>query len=228
MDSQELTVETVENFLYSDYIKNYKKKLVKSKDPNGITRTIDMLKIHYLTSILPFQLDKVYIKPSKIHGLGAFAKRDIRKGELITFYPGDILEFTPNKDRHLPKHLLINYSSERFQDTYGKTLDNRISKRNNDYALKVDDYFTIISEPSFDTDSNYMGHLINDGACLSSSNINNEQAIELYVKISFMKANCRYYMLKEGLHMAMVATRDIKKDEELLAMYGVDYWKFNT
>jgi len=98
MDSREPIFDVIENDLYNLYVKNYKKQIVWSKDPKGIVRNLDRLKMTFLTTIFPFELNKAYIQPSKIHGFGVFAKKDIQKNELITFYPGDIIEYTPNKD----------------------------------------------------------------------------------------------------------------------------------
>jgi SET domain-containing protein len=63
-----------------------------------------------------FELNKVELKKSKIHGYGVFATKNISKDELITFYPGDIVLYIPNKDRHLPNHHTLWYRSKRFEN----------------------------------------------------------------------------------------------------------------
>jgi hypothetical protein len=44
---------------------------------------------HLLYNRLPVMLDKVMIQPSRIHGNGVFATRDIAADEVVTMYPAD-------------------------------------------------------------------------------------------------------------------------------------------
>ncbi len=51
-------------------------------------------------------------------GRGVFATRDIEKGELITMYPCDISEYTPNKDAWRNGHLTRATCSDEFLEEY--------------------------------------------------------------------------------------------------------------
>lgn len=208
-------LKEIEDFLYDIYIKNYKKKLQTSFNPiTGKTHTIDYLKFDFLTKIHDFQFDFVYAKKSKVHGLGVFAKIPIKKGDLITFYPCDVLEFTPNKDRHVPGHSTAKFESLR----YSKAFKN--IPPDNDYAFEIDKYYTIVGEKSFTDNPNYLGHLINDGAKCPKD----KRGFDIYQQVSFIKSNCKFQVLKEGLHIAIIATKDIDIDQELFIPYGVSYW----
>ena len=131
-------INYIEDIIYNTYLENYKHKIEKTHNPkNKKIYNIDRLKIEYLTIILPFKLDKVELKKRKNQTFGVFTKQKILKGELITFYPGDILEYSPDeKENHI-----VSYTSERFYNQYKGT------KPGCSY---------------FNNDPNYLGHFIND------------------------------------------------------------------
>ena len=207
-------LKEINDFMHKSYKPNIIK--IQNKDMDGKHHYVDIAKFNSLTGIFPFELNNIYIEKSNVHGFGVFANRNISKGELITFYPGDVLEYTPNSDRYIHGHIVALYRSERFENKFGST-----AKLGNDYAFTIDDKITIIGSNEFKDDLNYAGHFINDGA---KPNINKD-SYEIYNKISHLKANCIFYRLKENLHVAIVSNRNIVKGEELFLMYGIDYWK---
>ena len=211
-------IQEIEKFLYSTY-QDKKEKHVKQIEPDkGVSFNTDFDKFRILSLILPFGLDSVIAKPSKIHGTGVFAKRNIMKNELITFYPADFIEYSPDKNRHIPGHRVAIFRSARLEKVFGAIFNKEV--RDNDYAYYIDQTYTIIGEKKFDNDPNYLGHLINDGAKSNSS----EKSDKIYAMISLLKGNCKYYNLKGGLHVAIIATNDIKKGKELFIPYGIPYW----
>lgn len=226
-----LSINEIEDFIYSTYLQKYKSNYLQKYKSNiellnipvneqkCINNKIDNVKLEYLSNILPFELNKVEVKKSKIHGYGVFAKKNILKDKLITFYPGDIIEYLPNKDRGINDHITGVFHSKRFVKQFGTTCDKKF--RNNDYAYDINKNYTIIGSPYFKKDSNYMGHFINDGAKSNSTNKSNE----IYKTITTLKANCKFYNLKEDLHIAIISTKKIKKGEELFISYGIRYWK---
>jgi len=210
-------------YLLNQYKKNYKNQLEKSICTwNNNEYVIDKCKLKFLSQIFSFELDKVELKNSLIHGLGVFAKQNINKGELITFYPGDFVEYTPNEDSHLPNHFTILYRSQRFENKFGEVSDSKY--RDNDYAFEVNSFYGIIGCNHFTDDPNYLGHFINDGAKTNST----EKSNEIYLQISNLKRNCQFHILKD-LHVAIVATKNINIGEELFITYGLNYWhSFNN
>ena len=199
-----------------------KEVLVKSyevlKKRNENNTDIDYPRLHILSSTIQCNLDNVYLKESEIHGQGCFAKHDIKCGELITLYPGDVIEITPNKDRHIDGHKTGVFPSERLYRKYGNITDKK--HQNNDYAFMIDDVYKIFGDPIFNDNPNYMGHFINDKAKSDST----EDSDKIYEKISLEYANCQIYPI-ENLHVGILASKDIKKDEELFTTYGINYWK---
>lgn len=220
------TIKEIEDYSEKYYKQNYKKEITKIKGEelapglkgeDGKYYNVDMLKIVMLSNITNFKLNKAEVRPSNIHGRGLFANVNIKKHELITFYPGDIIEYIPNKDRY-SKHISIFYTSIRTGDTFGS---DSFKNRNPDYQFDVNEQYSIYGNPFFDKDPNFLGHFINDGAKTNGSEISNK----LYLNISFLKANCDFYVIKELL-VAIVATKDINKDDELFINYGIIYWDF--
>jgi SET domain-containing protein len=206
-------------FLECIYKSKKSQEIIRSE---GKSYTVDVTKLNFLSEIFPFKLDKVKVGPSKVHGRGVFAKRKISKDELITFYPGDIVEYTPHGDRWKDNHITVSYSSRRFEDEFGKEAVKDVKYRNNDYAFSINSHYTVIGHPAFDQDPTYFGHFINDGAKSNSTELSDQ----IYIKISLMKQNCQFYPYSgEMLHVPIVATRDIEEGEELFIHYTTLYWQ---
>jgi SET domain-containing protein len=216
-------VKEIEDFMYAIYLNDEHKNRFNNSGNlhrNAIkkhTKYIDHLKLDMLTKRLPFELDNVVIKSSNIHGRGLFANKNINKGDLITFYPADIVEYYPNKDGHKDGHIAALFPSVEYAKKYG----NQKEKFLNAYGFMINSEYSIYGHPSFDNDKNYMGHFINDGAKSDSS----EKADKIYTIVSLKKANCEFYILKGDLHVAIIASRDILEGEELFISYGIQYWQ---
>jgi hypothetical protein len=217
------TINEIEDFLNNMYKKIYKSQLEKSICPlNNKEYVIDKCKLNFLSKIFPFAFDKVKLRKSLIHGFGVFAKQNINKGEIITFYPGDFVQYCPNEDMYVPNHLTMIYRSQRFENKFGEVTDAKY--RDNDYAFEVNSFYGIIGCNHFTDDPNYLGHFINDGARTNST----EKSNEIYLQISNLKRNCQFHILKD-LHVAIVATKNINIGDELFIRYGLNYWhSFNN
>lgn len=211
----------MENFLYHSYLKNYKSKIYWIDGLDNKKIIVDALKLEFLTTSLPLKLDKVEVKKSMIAGNGLFAKKKIMKDELITFYPGDIIEYTSKGNRRVNGCEVIAFSSKRFKKQFGDVTLNDNKYRDNDYSFIVNKYYSIIGCPDFKEDANYLGHFINDRIkCESSA----QPDIVNYMYLSTSKSNCMFYCLKH-LHVAIIATKNIEIGEELLTTYGPGYWE---
>lgn len=145
-------------------------------------------------------LDKVYIKKSNIEGLGVFAKEDLKKGEIVSLYPSDIVRLHFGQFYH-----------QAFNDV-------KEINENNRYAYKINDYCTIMGDPTLIDDMNLVGHIVNDFCKTDGTKEQNN----IYDKKAHYYRNCMYYPYH--IFVLIVTTKDIKKDEELLVMYGIDYW----
>ena len=217
------TLDEVEKYINSVYLDNYESYKDEIKCPDGKTYIIDGSKLQSLNGILKFDLDKGYIGKSKIKSAenGLFAKKDILQGEMVTFYPGDIASYVPNEDKIKPEHVSLETYSQRFKTQFEKNIkkERDAIAMTNKYTYDVDTNYRIIGSPYFKDDTNYMGHFINDGAKLNPSETSKE-----YLEASLLKSNCGYYHMKDLL-IGIVATENIKKDDEFYITYGVEYWE---
>lgn len=207
-----------EDMVLRCYIMGYKHLLQNLDDNSGNKHIIDNCKIKILSGdIFVPVLNKAFVKESNIHGLGVFAKCDIEKGELVTFYPGDIVQYDtlvgPKEGNYV-----LHHPSERFASMYGTSVDTLIiHSKNSNYLLTIDEKYRIIGEPTLLDDPCYLGHMINDATKCTDE--------EKYLKSNYLNTNCSFYISKGDLRVMVVATKNIRKDEELLVSYGVDYWK---
>lgn len=206
----------------------------KNQDMNDFFRTLletesdeskkEPLKQKLLQLRLPsLPLNKVEIRSSRIHGKGVFAKENIRKGEIITMYPGDILRYYFNKDKGSPPKggskcgimVSSSVSDEMYREIMNNPLDGNLAK----YMFDVNDCYNIIGHPDLISDPAYFGHMCNDGARSSSY-----ADVQIYSNVCLLLNNSMYYNIID-CHVAIMAYKDIKINEEILVSYGLNYWK---
>jgi hypothetical protein len=197
----ETSKELLENLdvLYEFYETN-KDEHIEIIDNKTIDHILIATQLSLSDAPLP-QLDKVYIKKSNVEGLGVFAKEDLKKGEIVSLYPSDIVRL----------HFGQFYNQE--CNEYVKDID-----ENNRYAYKINDYCTIMGDPTLIHDMNLVGHIVNDSCKTDGTKEQNY----IYDKKAHHYRNCMYYPYH--IFVLIVTTKEVKKDEELLVMYGIDYW----
>lgn len=168
---------------------------------------------------LGLNMNKVHIKKSSIHGNGLFASKDIKSGEIITFYPGDILVYYPDKNRNEINNVVGYIFSEELKDNKElNTAFNNNKKYYKDYQLVVNETYSIIGVPEINENPMYLGHICNDGA-----RGHTEKDKQIYEKVSVIKSNAYFKNIHDCM-MAVTAIKDIKKDDEILVTYGHGYW----
>lgn len=164
----------------------------------------------------PASLNNVVARPSPVHGTGVFATRDIQAGELVTLYPADaIVEVIGGSMGNC-------VPSEKLQDFCNGSAKKmkRVLKNQREYRFNVTDTVGIVGFPKFDQNPAYLGHMINDGARANS----NLRSVPIYVAVTLKKMNCKFHICKATRHVAVIATRDMKKGEECFVSYGARYW----
>jgi uncharacterized protein Veg len=184
------------------------------KDPYQIK----LKKEELLTLKLGLNINKVHIKQSKIHGNGLFSSVNIKKGDIITLYPCDILAYYPDKDREKDHYVSYIYSEILNENNELKTKFEQNRKYYKGYQLSVNDEYSIIGLPEYDNDPTYMGHICNDGA--RGHTLEDKK---IYDKISILKSNACFRNINDCM-MAVVALRNISINEEILVTYGHGYW----
>jgi hypothetical protein len=75
--------------------------------------------------------------------------------------------------------------------------------------------------PDLNQDPAYLGHFANDGARLLGVD---EGAADDYVAASERARNAQHVDVADGLHMVTLATRHIRRGEEIFVSYGEEYW----
>lgn len=158
----------------------------------------------------------VEVRSSGVHGKGVFAIKDIEPGEFITYYPCHGLAHRPFNGGEE-----VMFSSR-----------NKNQNLSMDYAqsLKVDGdpLVYLVGDPSIDCKPRALAHLINDAYPKTNE-------IQLTDDIAQFGKQWLTYQI-EGAKRAnadiktekyfayAVATKHIKKDQEILTLYGFPYW----
>ena len=144
-----------------------------------------------------------------VSGYGLFATRDIEPGELISCYPGDVLMYHPTDGILFGGHVPKSIREVELVDGWL------------DYSLAEDDDYAVVGIPDLNQDPAYLGHFANDGARLLGVD---EGAADDYVAASERARNAQHVDVADGLHMVTLATRHIRRGEEIFVSYGEEYW----
>lgn len=144
---------------------------------------------------------EVYIKKSKIHRLGVFANKDFEAGETITRYPA---------------HYIFKLNQYSIFNINLNPTDNF-----KDYSYELDDNIIINGDPRFIHNMTLIGHICNDGY-KHNFETNTKKNRNKYNKKAKEYNNSAFVTCNEIINI--VAFKNIKKDEEILAAYGFNYW----
>ena len=155
-----------------------------------------------------FSLNRTFVGTSSVAGRGLFALEDVSQGEVLTCYPGDALvEFSDEGESVHWDHVPVQ-------------IENALDGINQEYMLyAASDNWGIVALPELDEDPAYLGHFANDGARAPT----NSAELASYVIDSNEMSNAMHQDLLD-CHMVTVATRDIRRGEEIFVTYGPEYW----
>jgi len=177
----------------------------------------------------------VDIKESYIKGagLGLFAKKNIKAGTIISFYPSHALGVEiETEEQNLASTFVSQPTDQEYFDKnpctsscYLHCTDQPLFKRNSilstqqegmkDIPLYLDANPTKAIVPA------WVSQMINDGATVKT---NSEQGVLDYYNISKKMRNCIHIPFGPSPIMATVTTRKVKKGEEFFTTYGGTYW----
>jgi SET domain-containing protein len=190
------TIESLNNFfvkLLSESNDYYENELKKE----------ELLKLK-----LGLNIDKVYVKESKIHGNGLFATNTIKAGSIITFYPAHCIR------RNINNNGIIGecFSGEKFIV-------------NEDYKIDMCDNRYIVGNPNNTSNMAAVAHIINDSA---SFDIDNNDTISIKNKVATYilssKNNAKIEYNDDKTACCIVAVCDIAENDEIFMSYGPSYW----
>ena len=172
----------------------------------------------------------VEIKESSIPGagLGLFAKKNIKSGTIISFYPAHALGVdgedqstfscrSPDEE-YFQTHpsAASSYLHCTDQPLFKRTsLLAQLSEELKDIPLYLD------VNPDRDIVGAWASQMINDGATVES---NSEKGVLEYYQKSGSKRNCIHIPWGPSPVMATVTTKKVKKGQEFYTSYGGTYW----
>lgn len=163
-------------------------------------------------------INNVVVKPSLIHGQGIFATKQLKKGEIITFYFPYFLEhvYTDTEKKQEGIILVPVISRRSFTDNNDELSAMRKG------SIKIDFDFFLVGDDKYIGDQRFLGHLANDPCDFSKGNID----FVKYEKEIIEKANASVVSYSEDRKFIyLVATKTIKIDEEILVPYGANFWE---
>mmetsp|Transcript_1926 Transcript_1926/g.2072 ORF Transcript_1926/g.2072 Transcript_1926/m.2072 type:complete len:398 (+) Transcript_1926:36-1229(+) len=145
-----------------------------------------------------------HVAPSSRHGLGLFASRDLEKDTIAQFYP---------------VHALGN---ETHAFSVGGEYNNTAHYKNGLLQPNIKKGIWIDYQTDRPDLPGWLGHRANDATNLNEST---EAAILNYLSTSCREANTIMVPFGDAAPlMALITTRPIRKDEEILITYGQVYW----
>jgi len=181
------------------------------------------------------RLRLVEVKESSIPGagLGLFAREKIKSGTIISFYPAHLLGIDLGDSiirRELAKHGESGKIDVDQEDEVGDCDDAAclhyvVGSRPLMNTNIIDDLggetIFINVDPNQDDSPGFASHRINDGATVMA---NDEASVLSYYDATRKSKNCCHVPFGPSPLLATVATRKIKKGDELFTTYGCSYW----
>ena len=160
------------------------------------------------------RLERCCVDSSAIHGDGLFATRQIEKGELVTFFPGDALLVWEDGDRNGDVMIFFGAHIPQSERDAAQVTNERVKQ----YELYSSPMISAVGDPARRDDPTYLGHFAND-----ARRCDTPDDVESYRQESSAAANVEAVLL-EGCHFALRAVTPVSPGDELLRSYGEGYW----
>ena len=157
----------------------------------------------------PRAMFPVEAKPSKIHGIGVFATRDVQPRQVLTLYPNDaMVSYWPGTyDSYVVPGTRSREEVFAIHQEYGTLL-----------GIHRGTCLQAVGFPDLREDPAYLGHLANDA-------VGPETRDDEYERKLDGRVNAFFEPVHSGLYQCLVATRHRAKGEEVLVAYGAEYWQ---
>ena len=180
----------------------------------SIDRTDELSSFAMLANNLrPAGLCNVRIGPSSLHGEGVFAQRDLKRGDLVTLHPCHYISINMGKEGSAWLKAKVDLPSVTLM----------LSKLLFQYSAKVEGTcLSIAADPTIPATPAACAHLINDGATLDTPDFD-YRLLQKYIVDSTNAQNCHFVTLG-GVSVAAVASRDIRRGDEIFTAYGALFW----
>jgi len=210
----------------TDGLEKYVKKMDRAMT-HEFYESSSSLKTLFLNCAKSVEIKKSLIKGA---GNGLFAKKNIKAGTIISFYPVHALGVETG-DNSESLFTYLNSDQEYFQNhpstssCYLHCTDQPIFKRSSivhEIAQELKDtplYLDV--NPNRKIISPWVSQFINDGALVEC---NSERAVLDYYKATKSKKNCIHIPWGPSPIIVSVTTKKVKKGEEFFTSYGSTYW----
>lgn len=164
--------------------------------------------------------DRAIVMKSEISGLGVFAKKNISKQDIITFYPAHYVIVPDGVNEN--GNIIVRAKLSEAVISRGYTFD---IKFYDSYSTKINSYYSIAGDPRIHNRGGFIGHMCNDGGMYHLTEKNDEAKHEYNtMKENICNADIVVKPYINELAAAIIASRDIKSGEEILVPYGYKYW----
>ena len=228
-DTASIQQERLDHLTLDEVVMSFEAVLEQFRGVDGTTEAVQEAELCLklmATRRENLPLNRCRVAPSSLHGLGVFATRDIKKGEIVTLYPGDaVLQWKDDRqDLRDVKVLFGSHVPLLKQDVKKAT-----SEESRAYEILATDTISVVGDPELCDDMSYVGHIINDGSFCDSL----EGRVK-YERDTAKLMNAEHCLLrgwsgrKLPVHFFTRAARDIAKDEEILVSYSFGYWLART
>lgn len=162
-------------------------------------------------------------------GKGLFANKDFDKGEFVTMFP---IDCTLYKDGTSDKTLVCYSKHVKWENVNGEAAGDVVVRNRRFTHLVAENGMPLSmalpldqSESSPSTCVMHMGHWADDAAALDHKAPNQKLAAKEYSEASWAAANAVHLMIADGIFVWTIATKPIKKGEEIFVTHGLNWWK---
>lgn len=157
-------------------------------------------------------MDPVEIRKSAVRGNGLFATQNIDIGEDITIIPEHMRRYYDGEWK-----IAMSSTFYIYRESFPEWFVGENVALFNQYLFRLDDRNWIWAMPDV-LKPGFLGHICNDGAMSLG-----EYDQRLYEVESGEKRNVK--VVEKCGYVYLVATRNIKRGEELFLTYGLEFWK---
>lgn len=184
--------------------------------------TVEVIKFYTNMYHRLIDFNRVEVRDSSLHGKGVFATRNIKRGDVVTFYFPYFLNYNHADDKDVNREdtsdiVIPILSRRKFNGESESNQYNELFRS----TIKIPNNFYLMGDNEFISDSRFLGHMVNDPCDFSLGKPNSVE----YERQLLLKANASVVSYTKDRRFIYVgAMRDIDIGEEIFVPYGPRYW----